>query len=744
MTSVLRLTLIILLDQVYARNIQDTEIILLPVWYPKGAQEIPLTFKVFGQLIQLNLRRNDNIVSPQFQVWKHNIKGIKEELSQLSAPDLCYYLHKNHIGSAAISFCQEHGLHGLVFLENITLEITPLRNRLASSSLLIDPYDHYVKREEADIPFSEFHVIKRSPRHVDPSLETKRRRIRSTKDKLTLELAVFFDQAAYHLFSSFLDEDDEKIRDMLLAYVNGIQALYHHPSLGVSIDISLIRLDIIQRQPFDLPHFGGERGSLLDSFCNYANARNPPEDDRLHHWDMGLYVTGLDLYALENGKKNGATMGLATVGGLCIPRYSCVIAELGVTDQLGKPYPSAGFTSIYIAAHEIGHNLGMHHDSSNNACPKDGYIMSPSRGIRGETIWSDCSREVAEMLPQTKLCLLDQPKPRNTSDTLAHNHLRYRDLPGREWTAKRQCELLLRDKDARVVTLYQACQSLQCETPHKSGYYFAGPALDGTYCAPDRECRSGECVSISEPSELSNSQKDSWSEWKESSCSSGCLQKSKGAQVRRRFCENRNHTTRDCKGLYYDVLLCKDEKLCKKKRRTIQDFATLKCRLFGERLPKLDGTARGLQATHEIDKPWMACTIFCRRKDIAAYYAPRVELNDLGLDPYFPDGTWCHAEEGQDYFCRQHHCLPESFRFNKKLSRIYQYKDEDENESEELGSHNQFGIADQFKYLTSSPDGLPLLTSMSRDITSPSDEWIDKDYIELPSSVFKLHYPIGY
>lgn len=120
----------------------------------------------------------------------------------------------------------------------------------------------------------------------------------------------------------------------------------------------------------------------------------------------------------------------------------------------------------------------MHHDSTGNACPKDGYIMSPSRGTRGETIWSDCSREIAETLPRTKACLLDA---RNASEhSPAFDHSRYRDLPGREWTAKRQCELLLRDKDANVVTLYQACQSLQCETPRRSGYYLAGPALDGT------------------------------------------------------------------------------------------------------------------------------------------------------------------------------------------------------------------------------------------------------------------------
>lgn len=119
--------------------------------------------------------------------------------------------------------------------------------------------------------------------------------------------------------------------------------------------------------------------------------------------------------------------------------------------------------------------------------------MSPSRGTRGETIWSDCSREIAEALPRTKDCLLDA---RNRSEP-SFDHSRYRDLPGREWTAKRQCELLLRDKDANAVTLYQACQSLQCETPRRSGYYFAGPALDGIICLSslrerrkeDRGCR---------------------------------------------------------------------------------------------------------------------------------------------------------------------------------------------------------------------------------------------------------------
>ncbi|XP_018574479.1 A disintegrin and metalloproteinase with thrombospondin motifs adt-2-like [Anoplophora glabripennis] len=740
--------------------IPDYEVIYLPLVLPvKEAssvfgdedEEIEYNFSAFQRPIELKLRRNPSITASNFKTYIHNHDKIE---SLPDSPKNCHYLHKDRSTVASISICSPRTVQGLVFLENSTLEIHPLTERLQTLLKLREPLVETLLDEEVKMP----HIVKRANfltdflnydilpiagnvwtenEEVNPSVYDNNFNKVNRYDwsypeaasyrpagGLTLELALFFDEAAYKIFAPHFNNDDKKLQDMLLAYMNGVQALYHHPSLGTILELVLVRLDIMKQQPSAMPHYNGERGKLLDSFCAYQKGINPSGDSNPDHWDMALYVSGLDFFAYEKGRKSGVTMGLATVGGVCLDQYACVIAEFGTTNIFGKPYPSAGFTSVYISAHEIGHNLGMHHDNSGNSCPKEGYIMSPSRGTNGETQWSTCSADVMAKLSWAK-CLQDSGKsPKN----LDHSH--FLDTPGQIFTAKRQCELLLRDKDATMLPhqeLSTICYNLQCKTPHRSGYYFAGPALDGTQCGKGKYCYGGNCVDKQPPKPVKNVP-GGWGPWKEGNCNSGCIEKSMGHAMKRRYCNNPTpiNTDEGCEGASVEFELCSDNKICKYKKESVVDYASERCKEFAKLLPELDRTGAGLQAPHEEGRVWMGCAIFCKRADSGSYYTPRIELNDLGVSPYFPDGTWCHREKNLNFYCIQHHCLPENFKFTKS-----EVGGDDIPFSQ--NAHPLQEIPQEIKdYFSLGPNGKPIRTTLHSAKQPKEEDWETNDYIEIP------------
>lgn len=393
------------------------------------------------------MHANPHLVSPSLKIVAKSTFHPDQIVTKSDRRN-CHWIGRGQSKSVAgISDCSDDNrLSGVVLLDDSILEIEPFQQSLHQSAVLMD-YGEDGSREK-------LHIIKRST--IFPNIRNDfrtspfvtrnltRMEYRSegkanAADRLTLEVALFFDEAGYQTFAPLFRYDLEKISDLLLAYLNGVQALYYHPSLGEPIDIVLVHMEIMKQQPKDLPTYNGERSDLLDSFCAYQTARNK-RDGEEGHWDMALYVSGLDFFAWENGKKNSATMGLATVGGVCLESYNCITAEFGVTNQLGRPFPSAGFTSVYILAHEIGHNLGMSHDAKGNDCPTDGFIMSPSRGTQGETIWSLCSAEVVKDIRSWAYCLGDVPRRiRKEYDAQG----RFKGQPGKSYTAKSQCEILL-------------------------------------------------------------------------------------------------------------------------------------------------------------------------------------------------------------------------------------------------------------------------------------------------------------
>lgn len=83
--------------------------------------QVPLSFKAFDRSVELMLRRNDKIIAPEFQVWKHYGEDNVEELPELSKPTPCHYLHRNDFGSAAVSLCRQRGVVSIMLKQHLRL-----------------------------------------------------------------------------------------------------------------------------------------------------------------------------------------------------------------------------------------------------------------------------------------------------------------------------------------------------------------------------------------------------------------------------------------------------------------------------------------------------------------------------------------------------------------------------------------------------------------------------------------------
>lgn len=53
--------------------------------------------------------------------------------------------------------------------------------------------------------------------------------------------------------------------------------------------------------------FEGDRDKLLSSFCDYQSNLNQASDNPAH-WDMALYLSSLNFFGIDSGRKNSITM----------------------------------------------------------------------------------------------------------------------------------------------------------------------------------------------------------------------------------------------------------------------------------------------------------------------------------------------------------------------------------------------------------------------------------------------------
>ncbi|KAJ9585414.1 hypothetical protein L9F63_002797, partial [Diploptera punctata] len=517
---------------------------------------------------------------------------------------------------------------------------------------IINPLPRRFRRSSVDAPHIIGIVSPNSINRLSLAHQSMKRNKRSTVlmpgVPIYVETAVFVDKDLFHHMAlNFPTDTERELVRVVLAMINAVQLLYHDPSLGRQVNFVLKRLEILHVDPANLqrPH---DIDRFLSSFCTWQRGENPPGDADPLHWDHALILTGLDLYVVsKNGKISSQVVGLAPVAGMCTATSSCTVNE------------GRHFESVYVVAHEIGHNLGMRHDGplAENECDPGSYIMSPTLGS-GKITWSSCSRRYLQLFLETSQsqCLLDHSSSGGQLDHSAEG-----TLPGERFNADQQCMLKYGRGSIHATQqpLDDICRDLHCQRDRYT--WTSHPALEGTFCGNDKWCRSGRCVgrglSALQAGYSPNQRVDGgWSDWSPfSDCASGCLFSdegrlhggSTGIMVSTRRCNNPRPENGGlpCRGSDRRFRTCFAEQCGNVQRTTIREFADQICMRAREVDTELLGT--GLQRiTSDAEE---ACTVWCYKRNGGS--------KSRGWT--FPDGTTCQSHRsryGKSMYCISGRC----------------------------------------------------------------------------------------
>lgn len=132
------------------------------------------------------------------------------------------------------------------------------------------------------------------PRH----LQRTRRYITSASNRkiphvLFIETAIFVDRDLFrHMVKNYPKNTEGNLIRFVMAMINGVQLLYHHPSLGHQINFILKRLEILHNDPKELRR-SSDIDIFLNSFCMWQRKFNPVADDNIFHFDHAVILTGI-------------------------------------------------------------------------------------------------------------------------------------------------------------------------------------------------------------------------------------------------------------------------------------------------------------------------------------------------------------------------------------------------------------------------------------------------------------------
>ncbi|KFZ62774.1 A disintegrin and metalloproteinase with thrombospondin motifs 3, partial [Podiceps cristatus] len=373
--------------------------------------------------------------------------------------------------------------------------------------------------------------------------ETLRRRRHAGDDDYNIEVLLGVDDSVVRFHGK------EHVQNYLLTLMNIVNDIYHDESLGVHINVVLVRMIMLgYAKSISLIERGNPSRSL-ENVCRWAYQQQKSDPNHSEHHDHAIFLTRQDFGP-------AGMQGYAPVTGMCHPVRSCTLNH------------EDGFSSAFVVAHETGHVLGMEHDGQGNRCGDEtamGSVMAPLvQAAFHRYHWSRCSGQELKRYIHSYDCLLDDP--------FEHDWPKLPELPGINYSMDEQCRFDF-GVGYKMCTAVCPRQSLQRQmsmqqvgvclnTLIKRRQIFMG----GTQSS----WSFGHCM-WKNTNQLK--QDGNWGPWtKFGSCSRTC---GTGVRFRTRQCNNPMPINggEDCAGVNFEFQLCNTEE-CPKH---FEDFRAQQC-----------------------------------------------------------------------------------------------------------------------------------------------------------------------
>uniref|UniRef100_A0A9J8AQG5 ADAM metallopeptidase with thrombospondin type 1 motif, 12 n=1 Tax=Cyprinus carpio carpio TaxID=630221 RepID=A0A9J8AQG5_CYPCA len=507
-----------------------------------------------GQEFTLNLTTNDNLLSNEYVLKKHN-RSLTEKRSQTSGNLACHLIGTvmdgNEQGTAAISTCE--GLRGLLNLPHGPLLIEPVRGHTPNVTHPRHPHVIYrssawsaIRQQRNGSEFSQQVEQERErweqeqrqqggDRNHNQHQEWERpRRIspRSISKERWVETMVVGDSKLVDYHGS------GNVESYIFTIMNMVAGIFHDASIGNAIHIVLVRLILLHREEKGLKIIH-HADTTLNSFCTWQKKLNPQSDTHPAHHDVAILITRKDICAGMN--QPCETLGLSHLSGMCQPHRSCNINQ------------DSGLPVAFTIAHELGHRYVCEYVI---AC-----FISYVLQLIFEYVmqWSSVIKLCYPLSRGWGFCLDDRPSKRDLSSPLA--------APGVRYTPQHQCQLQYGPNATFCSEVENVCQILWCSVNGSCRSKLDSP-IDGTRCGPEKWCISGECVIVGKLPETVHGGWGPWSTW--SHCSRTC---GAGVQSADRECiqPKPEFGGKYCTGERKRYRIC-NTKLCARKHPSFRDM----------------------------------------------------------------------------------------------------------------------------------------------------------------------------